>query len=162
MEVILRCEGYEELWRNVISATLDKDLWPELSSTPVAIRLWMKGLKAIPFIGHRLWKSTVEPVLKAQLLMIFERHKYMAWCGHVPITDWWPTPLFEREPQWIQNVEWENVELCNKIATWAARVLSGTLLGLSDGYSEYHRPRTSAINPEKSPDLEPNPLLYSN
>jgi hypothetical protein len=150
LDVIVRREGYEELWRNVVSATLDKELWPELSSTPILVRAWMKVVKAIPFVGHRLWKSIIELVLKAQMLMMFEQHKYVVWCGHIPLTDWWPTPLWEREPQWVQTAEWDSADFCNKIATSAARAIGRTVLGLSDSYLEYYGSHTIATNPEKS------------
>jgi hypothetical protein len=147
LEVSVRGDGYEELWRNIVSATLDKDLWPELASTPVVTRMLMKGIKAIPLFGHRLWKIVVDHVLKVQLLMIFGRYEYVIWCGYIPLTDWWPTPVLSDElaPEWVQKLEWRSAELFNKTATWAARMLGKTVLGLKDGYHEYCLPPTISL-----------------
>lgn len=141
LEVVVQSrEGNnEELWRNAASATLDKCLWPELGSTPAALRWCIRGLKRIPFIGGLAWEQAVRFALWVQLLLIFQRHEYRVWCGYLPVCWWWDArPWPETAPQWAQNLEWRSSEVMTTFSMLVARTLGQKLLGLSDGYPEYY------------------------
>lgn len=135
LEVFVRSPGNEEMWRNVVSANLDQDLWPQLSSTPLLLRLWMRIVRMIPFIGERLCSWIVGCVLWVQLLLIFQRHNYWVWCGYVSVCQYFHAPG-EMAPEWAQQVEWNSARILTIISMRGAR-LGAPLLGLKDGYPEY-------------------------
>lgn len=135
MEVIVRSAGNEDLWRNIVSATLDQNLWPELSSTPLLVRLLMRMVRMLPFVGGILWSKINRCILWFQLLLIFQRHEYWLWCGEIRICRYFHVPG-EMAPEWAQNLEWKSALFLTKISMRLARV-AGFLLGLKEGYTEY-------------------------
>ncbi len=142
LEVFVRSPGNEEMWRNVISATLDQDLWPELSSTPLLLRLWLRMMRMIPFVGGRLWRVIVRCVLWVQLLLIFQRHEYWVWCGEIQICRYFHLPG-EMAPEWAQAFQWNSAIVLAKLSMRAARI-GRPLLGLKGGYPEYFGPTGAA------------------
>ncbi|PVH73433.1 hypothetical protein DL98DRAFT_607324 [Cadophora sp. DSE1049] len=141
--VLIRSPGNEEMWRNAISATLDQELWPQLNSTPVLLRLWIRMVKKIPFVGGRLWRCIIRCVLWLQLLLIYQRHEYWMWCGEIWICRFFHVPG-EMAPKWAQDLEWESAQILTRLSMRVARVLR-PFLGLEDGYPEYYAPSGTAI-----------------
>jgi len=136
--VLVRSPDNEEMWRNAVSATLDQDLWPQLSSTPQLVRIWMRMVRMMPFVGGRLWRHIIRCVLWVQLLLIYQRHEYWVWCGVIHVCQYFHEPG-EMAPEWAQNLEWKSAEILTRLSMRVARVGS-PLLGLKDGYPEYCNP----------------------
>lgn len=140
--VIVGDEGTESLWRNAVSAELDKDLWPTLSSTPLIIRLALRMAKLTPLIGDWLWTTAIAFALRVQLRVIYHPHSFYVWSGDVPFTKPWDYNLWvDKPPEWAQKAEWRSAEL---LSIWVTRLcwfVGSFMLGMKDTYEEYYHPR---------------------
>jgi hypothetical protein len=137
LEIIVRSQRNEEMWRNAFSVQLDQEMWPTLTSTPRLVRLAMRGLKLTPVVGNRMWRKVISWVLWLQMLLIFDRFGYRTWCGKLDLLTWWPTKYKELPPKWVQDLDWNSAEMFNRFWTKVAQRLAGPL-GLKDGYPEYY------------------------
>jgi len=142
LEAFVQSPGNEEMWRNVVSCILDNDLWPELRTTPLLCRLWIRLVKMLPVVGTGLSSRIMRVVLWVQLLLIYKRHGYWVWCGHIPICKLWKISLRpDLPPQWAQDAQWKSADLLTKLSMNFAVLLS-PILGLQDGYLEYYNATT--------------------
>lgn len=72
--IVVGDAGTEDMWRTAVSAELNKDLWPTLSSTPLPIRLSLRLAKRTPFIGDWLWRTAVKWAIQSHTHVIGTLH----------------------------------------------------------------------------------------
>ncbi|ETS86462.1 hypothetical protein PFICI_00290 [Pestalotiopsis fici W106-1] len=129
----------EEAWRNIVSATLDAELWPELASTPLPLKVSLRLLRKTPFVGQRMWTRIVRAVLWMQILLICQRHELDIWLGELGICWFWAAWRNEVAPEWAQSIEWNSAEWLTWLVMLVVGALGRGVLGLKDGYDEYYR-----------------------
>ncbi|KAF2489112.1 hypothetical protein BU16DRAFT_173249 [Lophium mytilinum] len=72
------------IWRNICSAVLDGDIFPQLHSTP----LWLKALFAILAVAPEWRNGLLGLMLWIQLQTIFYTHDFRVYHGYIPVI--WP------------------------------------------------------------------------
>lgn len=130
------------LWRNICSAVLDRDIFPELISTP----LWLKALfTLLPF-----WRNALLGlILHVQLRTIFAYHGVHLYHGYIPVTwPWIAQPFGGRPPAWAQRAQLQSVYLIARVVMTISYAIGVSLLGMRGQYDEY-TPNTIHVD-EKS------------
>lgn len=122
------------LWRNIGSAILDRDIFPQLFSTPLWLRVLFAVLTIIPSWRNKL----LDLILWIQLQTIFFAHDFRLFHGLIPFTWPWITqPFGGRPPAWATRLQWQS----GYIIAWAVMTLAywaGTLVfGMKGEYIEY-------------------------
>jgi hypothetical protein len=135
------------LHRNICSAILDRDLFPQLQTTPQ----WFKVLWRMSSDSRRC--RLLDSALRLQLEVIFYKHDYHFVHGRVPFTDlFWP----DNTPGWAKKWEMRSMLLfsrthettsmppsddrCTEQLTcffFAAYWKGRGLYGMKGGYAEY-------------------------
>ncbi|KAM0425422.1 hypothetical protein ACHAPT_009479 [Fusarium lateritium] len=126
--------GNHVLWRNICSAVLDRNLFPELSSTPY----WLRAIFAILRLAPVWRDKLLEWMLWIQLHVIFASNDFHIYYGRIPFT-WLYTlkPFGDDPPLWAKQwtlrsklvISW----VVMKTAYWAGRIF----LGMKGEYTEY-------------------------
>ena len=124
----------EVLHRNICSAIFDRDLVPELRSTPLWLKALFVVLEWIPTLRQRL----LAYVLWIQLQVIFYAHDFQLYHGHIPITWLWTAQLGGgRPPQWALDLQLRTYYLISRVVMsscyWAGRLF----LGMRGEYPQY-------------------------
>lgn len=142
--VIILMDANETLHRNICSATLDRDIFPFLTSTPLIIQLLFCLARLIklqhPFLQAALW---------IQLQMIYYAHDMHISHGDIDIFPAWfyitllvprctrvwkPPPWMQRFRRWSERwISWVVMGSCS----W----LGKTVLGMQAEYQAYSSPR---------------------
>jgi hypothetical protein len=123
------------LWRNICSAVLDRDIFPQLAPTPA----WLRALFAILEVvrpSSRDWLLGL--MLRIQLQTIFFAHRFHVYHGYVPVTwPWMYQPFGGRPPTWAKRLQLNSMYLIVRavmtVAYWAAVLF----LGMKGEYVEY-------------------------
>lgn len=122
------------LWRNICSAVLDKDIFPQLASTP----FWLKGLFAllrpVPSWRNRL----LDAMLWFQLHAIFAAHDFHIYHGRIPITWLWMYQPFGGDPpEWAKKFNVRSMYVISKVVMKGAYWTGRLLMGMKGEYAEY-------------------------
>jgi hypothetical protein len=120
------------LWRNICSAVLDKDIFPQLASTP----WWLKALFAILAVVPSWRNALLSLMLWIQLQAIFLAHGFHVYHGCVPVTWLWILQPFDgRPPLWARRLQTRSFIAKAVMTTtyWAGTLL----LGMKGNYAEY-------------------------
>jgi hypothetical protein len=123
----------EVLFRNAISAVLDANRFPFLSTTQVLYSLLAFSPTAQKAMNNKLlWK---------QLQMMYYSHGLGVRYGsiHAPFIYWITHPfrLLERPPNWVYNVEWWSIFAISKAVQRSCYWFVTLLLGMKAEYVEY-------------------------
>lgn len=138
------------LWRNICSATLDRDIYPQLSTTP----FWVKGMFALlSFLPS--WKSgMLDAMLWIQLQSIFHAHDFHLYHGHIPFIIWamfpwiWPN----RPAPWVQRLQLRSLCIISRLVMTSSYWVGRLLLGMRGEYAEYSPKIESAPQKDDSWD----------
>ena len=122
------------LWRNVCSTILDKDIFPQLASTPS----WLKALFTILAVIPSWRNALLNMMLWIQLQTVFLTHDVHVYYGYIPVTWPWTTqPFGGRPPIWATRLKIQSVYFIAK-AVMTTAYWTGTLfLGMKGEYIEY-------------------------
>lgn len=135
--VIILTVASEGLERNICSAILDADIFPELATTPVWLRLIFRALRLLP--SARRW--LVRRICYVQLQVI--RCEYGCWEYHGGINAlrWWQwTHPFDigRHPAWTVSLQYQSQKLFSRLAQGLYHGMGTILLGMRGDYPEYN------------------------
>jgi hypothetical protein len=122
------------LWRNICSAVLDRDIFPQLRSTP----LWLKALFAILAVVPSWRNGLLSLMLWIQLQTIFQAHDFHMYHGYIPVTwPWMCQPFGGRPPVWAKRLQLQSLHFIAR-AVMTTAYWAGTLfLGMKGEYVEY-------------------------
>ena len=124
----------ENLYRNVLSATLDADLFPSLHSTPY----WLRGVCAVLGSGRaRSW--LIAKLLYVQLQAMYYQHAYWEYHGGVNALSWWQwSHPFDigNHPAWTVKLQFRSQRLFSR-AIQGIYYWMGRMLGMKGDYLEY-------------------------
>lgn len=114
------------VWRNVCSATLDRDLFPGLSSTPY----WLKALFAFLSLFPRAREALLSSDLWIQTQAIFYGHDFHTWHGFVPVTWPWIAQIGGgHAPRWAYELQLWSVLAISRVvmaaSCWGGRLFCG-------------------------------------
>lgn len=137
-ELIALLESEDEmLYRNAISAILDADRFPFLSTTPFWIRVLYYSLAFSPAAQ----KAMIDKLLWIQLQMMYYTHDLGIWYGsiHAPFIYWITHPFrpLERPPNWVYDVEWRSIFAISKAIQSPCYWFGTLFLGMKAEYVEY-------------------------
>jgi hypothetical protein len=124
------------LWRNYCStAILDRDIFPQLASTP----LWLKALFAILALLPSWRNKLLSLMLSIQLQAIFFAHDFHVSHGYVPVTwPWISQPFSGRPSVWAKRLQLQSMLFIARAVILTAAYYAGTLfLGMRGEYLEY-------------------------
>lgn len=122
------------LWRNHCSATLDKDIYPQLDTTPFWMKFLFATLGAIP----RWRNNMLNAILWVQLQTIFYAHNVHVYRGFIPFM--WPweyQPFGGRPPQWARRLQIGSIYFIARMVITASYWLGRLVLGMQGRYAEY-------------------------
>lgn len=129
------------LWRNICSATLDRDLYPSLTTTP----LWIKGSFALLSFFPSWREKVLDAMLWIQLQTIFYAHDLHLYHGQIPFVKlamfpWiWP----DRPPPWAERLQIRSMCVISRVVMtctyWFGRIMLG-MMGEYKDYSPRHEP----------------------
>jgi hypothetical protein len=122
------------LWRNICSAVLDRDIFPQLRSTP----LWLKALFAV-LAAVPAWRNgLLSLMLWFQLQTVFYAHDFRVYHGYIHVTwPWIAQPFGSRPPVWAQRLQLQSMYVIARVVM-ATAYWTGTLfLGMRGEYVEY-------------------------
>lgn len=137
------------LWRNICSAILDRDVFPNLTSTP----FWLKGLFALlAFVPS--WKACMLNVmLWTQLQTIFYAHDFHLYHGHIPLGSLWMHQIWpSRPPRWAERSQLRTLYIISRVVMTSIYWIGRLFLGMRGEYVEY-TPR-GEYRREKSETIE--------
>lgn len=122
----------EALWRNICSAILDRDLFPQLESTP----WWLRSLFGILMPAWRDW--LLNAILQVQLQAIFFSHDFNVYHGYFPATwPWVRQPWGGRPPNWARSLQIGSMYLISTSVMGLAYWTGTLLMGIKGEYPEY-------------------------
>ena len=124
----------QTLWRNVCSAVLDREIYPQLSSTP----FWLKALFGILAPSPSLRNKLLNLMLRAQIKTIFFAHDFHTSHGYVPVTwPWIMRPFGGRPPPWAERLQLRSLLFIAWMVMAINYWISTLLLGMKGEYVEY-------------------------
>ncbi|KAK6537193.1 hypothetical protein TWF694_011390 [Orbilia ellipsospora] len=139
-------------YRTLCSVTQDAELYMQLRSTPVWLRLWYWSLKYTPVIGQRLRERLVNLAFKIQILAINYADGYYTDEGRIPAPGFW---LFDPIPLWAQKFEINSMYIISKITRAMCYWIALLFLGMQTRYLEYTGPVENIPHLEKAkPELK--------
>lgn len=122
------------LWRNICSAVLDRDIFPELASTPS----WVKAVFALLVVVPRWRGRLLSLMLWCQLQAIFYAHDFYMYHGYVPVTWPWITqPFGGRPPAWAKRLQLRSLYAIGAGVMTLAYTAGTLFLGMKGEYEEY-------------------------
>ena len=129
----------ESLYRNVVSAILDADLFPSLHSTPYWIRAVFGLLKIIDRtnVARRLM---IAKFLHVQIQTIYYCHGHWEYHGGINALRWWQwTHPFDvgHHPAWTVSVQFKSQRFFSRIVQ-ALYFWVGRAVGMKGDYAEYN------------------------
>lgn len=133
------------LWRNICSATIDRDIFPQLASTPY----WFKALFIIlaPILRYRV--TLLDLILYIQMQMIFYTHDFYVYHGTIEFHSLWLLPwIFRQAPPWVDRLELQIAYIITRVVMATAYWIGKLFLGMKGEYSEY-TPRESVSYEKK-------------
>lgn len=134
-ELVTENGAYGEiLYRNICSAILDADRFPNLTSTP----LWLRALFAALTWFPQLRSWLVAKMLSVQLEAIYHEHDYRLIHGWVPFTwPWRMQPWAPRAPAWVEMLQWRSVFVLSRIVMTSCYWVGRLFFGMKGEYDEY-------------------------
>ncbi|KAF2434150.1 hypothetical protein EJ08DRAFT_646604 [Tothia fuscella] len=126
------------LWRNYCGAILDKDIFPQLASTPTSLKVLFAFLDFLP-----LWRTKLlNLMLSIQLQAIFFTHDFHVYHGYIPVTwPWISQPFGGRPPAWAKRLQLQSMVLMARTVMMTAYYTGTLFLGMKGDYPEYTPPR---------------------
>ena len=124
-------EADHVLWRNICSAILDRDIFPELDTTP----FWIKAMFTLLPFGR---DALLSMMLQIQLLTIFAHHGVHLYHGYISVTwPWTAQPFGGRPPDWAKRLQLQSLYLIARVVMAASYRIGRVLLGMRGQYDEY-------------------------
>ncbi|KAJ3547920.1 hypothetical protein NM208_g1268 [Fusarium decemcellulare] len=122
------------LWRNICSSVLDKDIFPQLTSTP----FWLKAVFAILSYAPPLRRTLLNMMLWVQLQAIFFSHDFYIYYGRIPFTWLWICQPFGGDPpDRAKHLTLKSEYLISRLVMTTAYYAGLMFLGIKERYSEY-------------------------
>jgi hypothetical protein len=122
------------LWRNICSAVLDRDVFPQLSSTPS----WLKALFTILNVVPAWRSELLSLMLWIQLQTIFHAHDFRVYHGYVMVTwPWIARPFGSRPPVWAKRLQLQSLYFIARAVMTTAYWVGTLFLGIKGEYVEY-------------------------
>ena len=122
------------LWRNVCSATLDRDLYPNLASTPY----WLKALFAFLALLPRWRELFLSGILWVQIQAMFYAHDFHLYHGHVPLArPWTAQPIGGRAPMWAYRAQAWSMRAISRVVMAACYWGGWLFCGIRGAYEVY-------------------------
>ncbi len=134
--IILTIES-EGLERNVCSAILDADIFPDLATTPIWLRFLFRALRILP--SARRW--LVRKMCYVQLQVIRREHGCWEYHGGINALRWWQwTHPFDvgSHPAWTVTLQYRSQKLLSRLAQGIYYRTGTILLGMRGDYPEYN------------------------
>ena len=124
----------EILWRNICSATIDRDIFPNLASTPY----WFKAFFTILAPISRYRVILLDLILYIQIQMIFYAHDFYVYHGTIQLHSLWLLPwIFRQAPPWVDRFELQVSYIITRVVMATAYWVGKLFLGMKGEYSEY-------------------------
>ncbi|KAF2791450.1 hypothetical protein K505DRAFT_389112 [Melanomma pulvis-pyrius CBS 109.77] len=124
-----------DLYRNILSATLDASLFPRLASTPFWIRMLYSMLSWSP--SSQDW--LISALLWVQLQMMHCTHDFWGLHGSIDAPGWWLSlhPVTTRAPDWTHKIKWWSYTPISKVVQNGCYWVGRLFLGMKGEYAEY-------------------------
>ena len=133
------------LWRNICSATIDRDIFPNLASTPY----WFKAFFTILAPISRYRVKLLDLIFYIQIQMIFYAHDFYVYHGTIQLHSLWLLPwIFRQAPPWVDRFELQISYIITRVVMATAYWVGKLFLGMKGEYSEY-TPRESVSHKKK-------------
>ena len=127
------------LWRNICSAIHDRDIYPNLASTPY----WVKALFFLLSRNQKMKSKFLGLMLRIQLQSIFYSHDFHISHGSIPLHLFW---IFRRTPEWAQRLQLQSLYLIAWAVMATAYWVGRLFLGMKGEYLEYTPQQNSGLN----------------
>lgn len=122
------------LWRNICSATLDKAIFPKLSSTP----FWLRSLFALLAFAPSWRERLLDLMLWAQLQTIFFEHDFHLYHGFIPVAMPWVAsqPFGGRAPDWAKRLQLRSLYFISRVVMTSTYWVGRLFFGMKGEYEE--------------------------
>ena len=117
---------------------MDREIYPQLSSTPLLLKLLFYFLRA--FLQAR--EALLSFLLWVQLQTILYAHDFHEYHGHIDLCWPWTGQIGggERPPPWVYNLQLQIQYLIAKLVMGSCYWLGHLMLGMKGRYPEYTLP----------------------
>ena len=136
----------EVLHRNVCSAVLDHEHFPQLRTTPPWLRLLFMLLAWMWPAGR---KRLLTFLLWVQLQTIFYDHDFYPYHGQIDVSwPWTARPFGGRPPKRVGDFRWKSQEVISTVVLTSCYWIGRLMLGMKGEYPQY-TPAANAAAQEK-------------